>query len=148
MIKNSKSFNILCSVVIHLKMIYMEFRQILLGSLLILAVISITSCQIFTNSQNERIIQSRERILRDNLYQIRKLIKRYKEDTGSLPTSLDDFVDNGYLREVPTDPMTEKKDWRLTLAEDTRSMKQRKGIVDIHSSSTKISLEGTPYTDW
>jgi general secretion pathway protein G len=66
------------------------------------------------------------------------------------PTSLDDLVRAGYLREIPTDPMTRQKDWNTESAELLLSPEQASsGISDVHSSSDAVSpFETTPYSSW
>ena len=53
--------------------------------------------------------QARETVLSENLFQMRRMIDQYAADKGKLPQSLNDLVDAKYMREVPTDPITEKK---------------------------------------
>src|SRR5258705_396586 len=57
------------------------------------------------------VLLAREAVLRDDLFQMRRLIDQYAVDRGSLPKSLDDLVRAGYLRELPEDAFTGQKDW-------------------------------------
>ena len=93
------------------------------------------------------VVEARESVLRDDLYQMRKLIDQYTVDNGKPPQSLEDLARAGYLREVPDDPMTGKKDWRVIMAESP-SGKGEKGVVDIRSASTANSTDGKPYSEW
>src|SRR6185436_15909440 len=47
------------------------------------------------------IIQSREAVLREDLFQFRDLIDQYHADKGKYPPSLQSLVDDGYLRRLP-----------------------------------------------
>src|SRR5215210_2992125 len=49
----------------------------------------------------QRTIQhARETVLKENLWQMRKAIDQYSADKGKLPQSIEDLVENKYLREV------------------------------------------------
>ncbi|HEY9405184.1 MAG TPA: hypothetical protein VIQ24_21210 [Pyrinomonadaceae bacterium] len=93
------------------------------------------------------VVEARESVLRDDLSQMRKLIDQYMVDNGKPPQSLEDLARAGYLREVPDDPMTGKKDWRVVIGEPP-SGKGEKGIIDIRSASTAKSTDGKPYNEW
>ena len=97
---------------------------------------------------HKTIMHARETVLRDDLFRMRSLIDQYSADKGKLPQSLDDIVSAGYLREIPTDPITEQKDWNIEVGEDPYSSEGGSGIRDVHSSSSEVSTEGTPYSEW
>jgi general secretion pathway protein G len=89
--------------------------------------------------------KSRERVLRSNLQTLRSVIDQYSIDLHKRPQSLDELVAAGYLRVIPTDPMTKRNDsWAL----DWSNGAKNPGIVNIHSSSQSKSAEGTKYGDW
>ena len=74
--------------------------------------------------------QTRERILRDDLFTIRAILDQYTLDKQKPPRSLEDLVSSGYLSEVPTDPMTGRSDtWIVKCSTD----KSKPGIVDLDS---------------
>lgn len=97
---------------------------------------------------HKTIMHARETVLRDDLYRMRSLIDQYAADKGKLPQSLDDLVSAGYLREIPTDPITEQKDWNIEIGEDPFSSEGGSGIRNIRSGSPEVSTEGTPYSEW
>ncbi|HEV2800025.1 MAG TPA: hypothetical protein VGW12_06000 [Pyrinomonadaceae bacterium] len=92
-------------------------------------------------------LEARESVLRDDLMQMRKLIDQYTFDQGKPPQTLEDLTRRGYMREVPDDPMTSKKDWRVIMGEHP-SAKGAKGIIDVRSASTAKSVDGKPYNEW
>jgi general secretion pathway protein G len=92
--------------------------------------------------------QAREATLRDDLFQMRKLIDQYAADKGRLPQSLDDLVTSGYLREVPVDPMTEARDWNVEMGQDPLSADGGSGVTDVRSASPEIGSDGRPYNQW
>jgi len=95
------------------------------------------------------IIRSKESVLKSNLFTLRTVIDEYTYDKQKAPQSLDDLVSDGYLREVPLDPMTGNNQWRVIMEDALTSVNQTDpGIYDVRSSSDKTSLEGTPYSEW
>jgi general secretion pathway protein G len=87
------------------------------------------------------VLSARETVLRDTLFQFRMAIDNCAADQGALPQSLDDLVRAGYFRELPDDPITGKKDWKIRIGNDPNSRTGGRGIVDVHSTSVA-------YGDW
>jgi len=97
------------------------------------------------------VVRAREAVLRDDLYTMRKLIDEYTIDKQHPPASLDDLVQEGYLRGgLPTDPFTNSNQtWHPDIEEVPLSPDQTgSGIVDVHSGSDDTSLDGTAYSSW
>jgi general secretion pathway protein G len=95
------------------------------------------------------IIQSKEAVLKEDLYRFRDLIDQYYSDKGRYPESLETLVEEGYLRKLPVDPITGQADWEAVPAEvDPNSPAEAPGVYDVHSASTSISLSGTAYNEW
>ncbi len=115
--------------------------MIVISIIIILAAIALPQYQ-------KVILHSREAVLRDDLFKMRTLLDQYAADKGKLPQSLDDLVSAGYMREIPQDPITGQREWTLVPGEDPNSSEGEQGIVDVHSTSTDASSEGTPYNEW
>ncbi|MBZ5668493.1 MAG: type II secretion system GspH family protein [Acidobacteriia bacterium] len=97
------------------------------------------------------VTHAREAVLRDDLFTLRKLIDEFTIDKQRPPTSLDELVEAGYLRGgIPADPFTgSNQTWRTDIEDMPISPDQAAaGIVDVHSGSDEISLDGTPYSSW
>ncbi len=94
--------------------------------------------------------RAREAALHTDLQTMRNAIDNYTMDKMSAPQSLEDLKSAGYLREVPTDPITQSKDWDLRFEDVALSPTQSgTGITDVHSTSTLVSkFENTPYNTW
>jgi general secretion pathway protein G len=81
---------------------------------------------------------------------MRAALDNYTLEKKQAPQSLQDLVDRHYLKEIPADPFTHKKDWvpqfdSVVLSPDQTTM----GIVDVHSNSTQVgSINGAPYNQW
>ena len=96
------------------------------------------------------ILRTKETVLKQNLFTLRTVIDEYTYDKGKAPQSLQDLVTEGYVRDVPADPMTgSNTGWKIIMEDAVTSINQTEpGIFDIRSGSDKKSLEGTPYNEW
>ncbi len=94
--------------------------------------------------------KAREAVLREDLHTMRGAIDSYTVDKEQAPQSLDDLVQNGYLKSLPIDPMTNKSDtWNTTQSEDMTSITETQGgIGDVHSGSQGLASDGTTYNNW
>ena len=99
---------------------------------------------------NRSITRAKESVLKNNLFTLRTVIDEYTYDKQKAPQSLGDLVSDGYLRQVPVDPMTNNADsWKIIMEDATNTVNQAEpGIFDVRSGSDKTSLEGTPYAEW
>jgi general secretion pathway protein G len=111
----------------------------------IIAVLMAVAIPIYSRS----IQRAKESVLKNNLFTLRTVIDEYTYDKQKAPQNLDDLVSDGYLRQVPLDPMTGAADWKIIMEDATNTVNQTEpGIFDVRSGSDKTSLEGTPYSDW
>ena len=96
------------------------------------------------------VVRAREATLKQDLQVMRQAIDNYTLDKQTAPQSIEALQEAGYLRIVPTDPMTQAKDWQPQFDEVVLSPDQTgTGMVDVHSNSDKTSpFDGTPYKDW
>jgi general secretion pathway protein G len=95
------------------------------------------------------VISTKEAVLREDLFRFRDLIDQYQADKGKYPASIEALVEDGYLRKLPIDPITGAADWQTVLSEvDPDNPGEAPGVYDVKSSSTAISLAGTPYSEW
>ncbi len=112
----------------------------------IIAILMAVALPKYTRS----IQRSKESVLKNNLFTLRTVIDEYTYDKQKAPQSLEDLVSDGYLRQVPMDPMTgNAQSWRLIMEDPTNTANQTQpGIFDVRSGSEAVSLEGTPYAEW
>ncbi len=121
----------------------------LIELMVVMAIISVLLA-IALPIYQKSIIRAKESVLRNNLFTLNTMIDEYSVDKQEAPQSLQDLVTDGYLRQIPEDPMTgNNQSWKLTM-EDTPigGSNAAPGIFAVHSGSDKTSLEGTPYADW
>jgi general secretion pathway protein G len=115
--------------------------MIVISIIIILAAIALPQYQ-------KSVRHAQEATLRDDLFQMRKLIDQYAADKGKLPASLDDLVSAGYMRSIPEDPITGDKSWNVTMGDDPTSSEGGQGVTDIHSASNDTAGDGTTYSEW
>jgi len=96
------------------------------------------------------IKHAREAVLKEDLQTMRMAIDSYTMDKQKAPQSLDDLVQEGYLKAVPEDPMTHAKDtWVTDTSDAMYSIDQTDpGINDVHSGSEESGSDGQPYSSW
>jgi general secretion pathway protein G len=120
----------------------------LIELMVVMAIVTIL-LSLAVPAYQKSIIRSKEAVLRNNLFTIRTVIDEYTYDKQKGPQALSDLVTEGYLHAVPIDPITGNNQWKVVMEDAVTSVSQTEpGIFDVHSSSEKTSLEGTPYSDW
>ena len=120
------------------------FVELMVVITIIVILISM-AIPIYTRS----IIRAKESVLHNNLTTLRTVIDHYTYDKQKAPQSLQDLVTEGYLQKIPIDPATGNQNWRTIMEDAAQSVNQSEpGIFDVKSSSDKIGLDGTPYSEW
>jgi general secretion pathway protein G len=112
----------------------------------IIAILMSVAIPIYSRS----IVRAKESVLKNNLFTMRTVIDEYTYDKQKAPQTLNDLVSDGYMRQIPVDPITGTADsWRVIMEDASNTVNQSEpGIFDVRSSSDKTSLEGTPYSEW
>lgn len=95
-------------------------------------------------------LRAEEAVLKETLQTMRRALEEYLTDKGVYPESLDELVEEGYLREVPVDPITgsaatwetEQAPWMMV------DQGQPGGIWDVHSGAEGVGLNDEPYSEW
>ncbi len=118
------------------------------------------------------ITRQKEAILRYDLRQMRDAIDRYKDvadknmiqvkvGTEGYPPDMETLVKGvnmmgapdrkiRFLRAIPVDPITGKKEWGMRSVQDDADSSSWGGqdVFDVFSKSTGTALDGTKYSDW
>lgn len=104
--------------------------------------------------------RAKEAVLKTNLRTLREVIDQHMGDHGVYPPSLDALVEEGYLRAIPVDPMTDDREWGLIYdqgeGEDFEQPPETElldgaagpGIIDIYTLSTDSATNGEAYSEW
>lgn len=121
----------------------------LIELLIVMSIIGILAA-IAVPSYQRSLIKAREAVLQEDLYQIRRAIDAYFADKISYPDSLENLVENKYLRAIPRDPFTESTDtWTTVPPEPAPDGELAEGgVFDVRSGSDLIGLNGVPYNEW
>jgi general secretion pathway protein G len=112
--------------------------------MVIMGILMSIALPIYTQS----LVRAREAVLRNDLFELRKLISQYTLDKQKAPQSLDDLVPT-YIKTIPKDPMTNESNWEAPTCDTLDSVDQQDpGICDVHSASNAIASDGTAYSSW
>jgi general secretion pathway protein G len=125
-------------------------RGFTLLELMIVMTIILILATMGAGRYEQSVQRAKEAALKQDLFVMRQAIEQYTLDKTTAPQSLDDLVTAGYLREIPTDPMTRAKDWTTETSDLLLDPNQTAtGIIDVHSASqTNSPTEGTAYNSW
>jgi general secretion pathway protein G len=112
----------------------------------LLVVLATVGMPIYQNS----VRRSREAVLKEDLFRMRDAIDQYYADKNKYPQSLQDLVSEGYLREIPKDPITDSTEtWNAIPAEpDASNAAAEPGVYDVKSGAPGTALDGSNYADW
>ena len=121
-----------------------------LVELMIVMAIIVTLIAIAVPYYQKSLIRSKETVLKSDLFTMRQMIDEYSFDKQKAPQTLQDLVSDGYLHEVPKDPMTgNNTGWKLIMEDPEQAVNQQEpGIWDVRSGADKNGLDGTSYGDW
>ena len=117
--------------------------------MIVMAIIGVLS-MVAVPSYISAIKHAREAVLKEDLHTLRAAIDSYTMDKQKAPQSLDDLIQDGYLKTVPEDPMTKSSTtWVTDTSDSMHSLDQTDpGIDDIHSGSEETGSDGQPYNTW
>ena len=118
----------------------------LLVVMTIIAVLAMLAVPSFKSA----VKSAREAVLKEDLQVMRSAIDAYTMDKQKAPQSLDDLVQEGYLKSIPVDPLTRERDsWVTDTSDSLHSLDQTDpGIDNVHSGSQDQGSDGQPYSTW
>lgn len=118
--------------------------------LLVVVTIIVILASLGMAQYRQSVVRAREAVLKEDLFRMRDAIDQFYADKNKYPSSLEDLVSEGYLREIPEDPITRSKDtWQTVNAEpDPANPTSQMGIYDVKSGAEQQSMDGTSYVDW
>lgn len=91
--------------------------------------------------------RARENALRTSLHVMRDAIDQHLGDRGRYPESLAALAEGRYLREVPEDPFTGRRDSWITLPPPPDSPLIGE-VYDVRSGAAGRGQDGSLYADW
>lgn len=110
--------------------------------LVVLAIIALL-LSIVVPRYIDKIDESKEVALRQNLSSLRHSIDKFYADKGYYPEKLNDLVEKRYLREVPVDPITGERQWKTNI-----DSQEGHGIYDVASFSNNVGSDDKRYSEW
>ena len=118
--------------------------------LLIVMTLIIILASIGMTQYRNTVTRADEAALKENLFRMREAMDQFYADKNKWPTDLAELVSEGYIREVPKDPITDSTDtWQTVQAEpDANNPASTGGIDNVKSGSDATSLDGTRYAEW
>lgn len=98
---------------------------------------------------NKSVAKAREAVLREDLWVMRDSIDQHFTDKGHYPADLNALVEEGYLKAIPVDPITNSADtWVTEEAEaDESDPDAPTGIKDVKSGATGSTIDGVAYAE-
>lgn len=91
--------------------------------------------------------RAKENSLRTSLLVLRDAIDQFAADKGRYPASLVELAEVRYVREVPEDPLTGRRDTWVELPPPSDALLER-GLYDVRSGAAGRASDGRLYADW
>ncbi len=125
-------------------------RGFTLIEVLIVLTLVVVLASIGMATYSNSVRRAREAVLKEDLFRMRDAIDQYYADKNKYPQALQDLVTDGYLREIPKDPITDSAEtWTSVPAEaDPANPSSEPGVYDIKSGSEETAMDGSRYADW
>ncbi|MDR3773171.1 MAG: type II secretion system protein [Terracidiphilus sp.] len=117
--------------------------------MIVMAIIGVLAV-VAVPSYISAIKHAREAVLKEDLHTLRAAIDSYTMDKQKAPQSLDDLLQEGYLKSIPEDPMTHSTStWVTDTSDSMHSLDETEpGVDDVHSGSDEAGSDGQPYNTW
>lgn len=95
----------------------------------------------------QSVERARENTLRASLNVMRDAIDQYAADKGRYPAGLDELAGARYLRDIPEDPFTGRRDTWVALTPPGDSALEGT-LFDVRSGAAGRGSDGRLYADW
>lgn len=110
----------------------------LIEMLVVLAIVALL-LSVATPRYFGSLEKGREVALQENLRVLRVTLDKFHADKGRYPETLDELVEERYLREVPLDPITESATtWVLVPPKEP----DQQGVADVKSGASGSARDG------
>jgi general secretion pathway protein G len=116
---------------------------VVMSLIIVLASIGMT---MYANS----VKRAKEAVLKEDLTRMRSALDQYYADKQKYPATLQDLVEEKYIRAVPVDPFTNSADtWQTENADfEPGNATGQPGIYNVKSGAPDLAIDGTNYADW
>jgi general secretion pathway protein G len=121
----------------------------LIELMVVVALISVLAGMGVVQYRNS-VVRMKEAVLMEDLFRMRDAIDQYYADKAKYPAGLDALVSEGYLRQIPKDPITNSSEtWQFVPSEpDLGNPTADVGVFNVKSGSDGTSIDGSRYADW
>lgn len=120
-------------------------RGFTLIELLVVMAIVATLLSVVAPRYFDHLERAREASLEQSLTVMRDAIDKFRADTGAYPKDLQELVTRRYLRAVPVDPVTERRDtWKITPPREG----EEGGMGDVRSGASGRTGSGREYGEF
>ena len=118
--------------------------------LLVVVTLVIVLAGIGMATYTTSVKRAKEAVLAEDLFRMRDQIDQYNADKGTYPPDLNALVTEGYLRQIPKDPMTDSADtWQIVMSEpDPANPNAAPGVYNVKSGAEGTAMDGRPYAEW
>jgi general secretion pathway protein G len=124
-------------------------RGFTLVELLVVMVILVILASVGMTQYKNSVTRTQEAVLKEDLFRMRDALDQYYADKNKWPSDLAELVSEGYIREIPDDPITKQKDWQTEMAEpDVSNPAATGGIKNVKSASPDVGLDGKAYSEY
>ena len=127
----------------------------LIELIVVVTIIGILAAVAIVNVRNAQK-KAQEAALRDDLHELRKAIDDFYADKQRYPSDLSELVP-GYMRKIPSDPITKQPDWDIVQDQPANPDEQADtnpdaatkgpGIIDVKSKAPGKTLDNVAYSD-
>jgi general secretion pathway protein G len=112
----------------------------LIELIIVMAIISIL-VSIAVPMYQKSLLRTKESMLHSHLFTLRTVIDEYTYDKHKAPQTLNDLVSDGYMRQIPVDPITGTADsWRVIMEDASNAS----GVCDGPDYWEKALIEIRP----
>ena len=121
-----------------------------LMEMMIVMVLIVILAGIGLTMYGNSVQRAKEATLKEDLFRMRDAIDQYYADKNEYPSTLGALASDGYLRDIPKDPITESNStWQEVPAEpDSSNPTAGPGVYDVKSGAEGTALDGTRYSEW
>lgn len=125
----------------------MRARGFTLIELIVVMAIVALLASIATPRYFKSVERAKENALRTSLAVMRDAIDQFSADKGRYPASLAELIEVRYVREMPEDPFTGRRDSWIELQPPPDAGNER-GLYDVRSGAAGRASDGRLYADW
>lgn len=126
----------------------MRQRGFTLVELIVVMAIVALLASIATPRYFKSVERAKENALRTSLSVMRDAIDQFTADKGRYPASLAELIEVRYVREMPEDPFTGRRDSWIELQPPPDAGTERGGLYDVRSGAAGRASDGRLYADW